>query len=88
MIYCMDSCYCIIKIINNHKIACFIFRKKTVYFHDYPICLTAYNYSSINQLMIQHDYINLLSIQHIQYISKELYKANLCLLLSQTYIQS
>nr|YP_010195913.1 hypothetical protein LK221_pgp142 [Gracilaria bursa-pastoris]UAD83310.1 hypothetical protein [Gracilaria bursa-pastoris] len=88
IIYLMDSYYCLIKIINNHKIACFILPQNTFYFYDYPICLTAYNYSSINQLMIQHDYINLLSIQHIQYISKELYKANLCLLLSQIYIQS
>nr|YP_009732428.1 hypothetical protein [Gracilaria textorii]QHS71004.1 hypothetical protein [Gracilaria textorii] len=84
----MDSCYCLIKIINNHKIACFIVQKSAFCFYDYPICLTAYNYSSISQLMTQHDCINLLSIQHIQYISKELYKANLCLLLSQTYIQS
>nr|YP_010197962.1 hypothetical protein LK227_pgp140 [Gracilaria multipartita]UAD86378.1 hypothetical protein [Gracilaria multipartita] len=88
IIYLMDSYYCLIKIVNNHKIACFIFPQKTFDFCDYPICLTAYNYSSINQLMIQHDYIDLLSIQHIQYISNELYKANLCLLLSQTYIQS
>nr|YP_009732165.1 hypothetical protein [Gracilaria spinulosa]QHS70801.1 hypothetical protein [Gracilaria spinulosa] len=84
----MDFCYCLVKIINNHKIACFILQKNTFYFHDYPICLTAYNYSLINKLITQHDYINLLSIQHIQYISKELYKANLCLLLSQNYIQS
>nr|UAD87777.1 hypothetical protein [Gracilaria textorii] len=88
IIYLMDSYYCLIKIINNHKIACFIFQEKNCYFRNYPICLTAYNYSAINQLMAQHDCMNLLSIQHIQYISKELYKANLCLLLSQTYIQS
>nr|YP_010195504.1 hypothetical protein LK149_pgp140 [Gracilaria baiana]UAD82901.1 hypothetical protein [Gracilaria baiana] len=88
MIYLMDSSYCIIKIINNHTIACFIFRNNNFDFCGYPICLTAYDYNSINQLMTQHEYINLLSIQHIQYISRELYKANLCLLLSQNYIQS
>nr|YP_009244494.1 hypothetical protein Gchil_081 [Agarophyton chilense]AMK96736.1 hypothetical protein Gchil_081 [Agarophyton chilense]ASP44631.1 hypothetical protein [Agarophyton chilense]UAD84335.1 hypothetical protein [Agarophyton chilense] len=62
--------------------------KKYPHLRDYPICFTSDNYSSIYQLIHQHDYIKLLSIQHIQYISKELYKANLCVLLCQTYIQS
>ncbi|KAI0556339.1 hypothetical protein FGB62_c77 (chloroplast) [Gracilaria domingensis] len=88
IVYSMDSSYCIIKIINHHTIACFVFRNNNLNFCSYPICLTAYDYTSINQLMTQHECINLLSIQHIQYISKELYKANLCLLLSQNYTQS
>nr|YP_009731964.1 hypothetical protein [Gracilaria edulis]QHS70627.1 hypothetical protein [Gracilaria edulis]UAD85558.1 hypothetical protein [Gracilaria edulis] len=40
------------------------------------------------QLVGKHDYIKSFSLQHIQYISKELYKANLCLLLNQVYVQN
>nr|YP_009019686.1 hypothetical protein [Gracilaria salicornia]AHH24654.1 hypothetical protein [Gracilaria salicornia] len=84
----MDSSYCLIQIVDHYKIVCCFFQKTNCYCCDYPICFTAYNYGSINKLMTQHNYIYLLSIQHIQYISKELYKANLCLLLSQNYIQN
>nr|YP_009509243.1 hypothetical protein [Gracilaria vermiculophylla]AXI96893.1 hypothetical protein [Gracilaria vermiculophylla]WDZ68041.1 hypothetical protein [Gracilaria vermiculophylla] len=69
------------------KLLVFYF-KKCSHFRDYPVCFTSDNYQSIYTLLNQHDYIELFSIQHIQYLSKELYKANLCLLLSQTYIQS
>nr|YP_010198575.1 hypothetical protein LK037_pgp114 [Gracilaria pacifica]UAD86991.1 hypothetical protein [Gracilaria pacifica] len=88
IMYLMDSYYCLIKVVDNYKIICYCFSKTNSLIRGYPICFTAYNYSLINQLISQHDYINLFSIQHIQYISKELYKANLCLLLSQAYIQS
>nr|YP_010196941.1 hypothetical protein LK099_pgp141 [Crassiphycus corneus]UAD84745.1 hypothetical protein [Crassiphycus corneus] len=84
--YLMDSYYYLIKVIRHYKIVCLL--KKNSGVHEYPICFTAYNYESVNQLINQHDYINLLCILHIQYISKELYKANLCLLLNQIYIQS
>nr|YP_009510811.1 hypothetical protein [Gracilaria gracilis]AXI96484.1 hypothetical protein [Gracilaria gracilis] len=84
----MDSYYCLIKVVDNYKIICCCFPKTNCPIRDYPICFTADNYSLINHLISQHNYINLFSIQHIQYISIELYKANLCLLLSQAYIQS
>nr|YP_063678.1 hypothetical plastid protein [Gracilaria tenuistipitata var. liui]AAT79753.1 hypothetical plastid protein [Gracilaria tenuistipitata var. liui] len=83
----MDSYYCLIQIQYKYKIVCFLL-KKNPNLHNYPICFTSDNYHLIYQLIHQHDYIKLLSIEHIQYISKELYKANLCVLLRQTYIQS
>nr|YP_010198953.1 hypothetical protein LK147_pgp138 [Hydropuntia urvillei]UAD88402.1 hypothetical protein [Hydropuntia urvillei] len=52
------------------------------------MCFTANDYILICQLINQHDCIKLFSVQHIQYIFKELYKANLCLLLNQIYVQS
>nr|YP_009510402.1 hypothetical protein [Gracilaria caudata]AXI96075.1 hypothetical protein [Gracilaria caudata] len=82
----MDSYYSLIKVIHHYKIVCLLKTKSCVY--EYPVCFTADNYNSVNQLINQHDYINLFSIVHIQYISKELYKANLCLMLNQIYIQS
>nr|YP_010199359.1 hypothetical protein LK036_pgp148 [Gracilariopsis tenuifrons]UAD89217.1 hypothetical protein [Gracilariopsis tenuifrons] len=85
----MDAFYCSIKIVSNYKIICslFVYNKKGD-FYNYPICFTAKNDNIMYSLMIQHDLIQLLSLNHIFYISKEVYKANLCLLLNQFYIQS
>nr|YP_009511220.1 hypothetical protein [Gracilariopsis longissima]AXI97097.1 hypothetical protein [Gracilariopsis longissima] len=85
----MDTFYSSIKIVPNYKIICslFVYNTKSN-FSDYPICFTAKNDTIMYSLMIQHDLIQLLSLNHIFYISKEIYKANLCLLLNQFYIQS
>nr|YP_010196736.1 hypothetical protein LKZ11_pgp143 [Gracilaria cliftonii]UAD84540.1 hypothetical protein [Gracilaria cliftonii] len=83
----MDSHYCLIKVTSHNKIICLLIKKNPC-ICEYPICFTASNYNLVNKLINQHHYSNLLSISHIQYISKELYKANLCLLLNQIYIQS
>nr|UAD84134.1 hypothetical protein [Gracilaria changii] len=86
-IFSMESNYCLIQITDYYKINCLLI-KKNISIQQYPICFTGYNYDLISQLIKQHDYGNSLSISHISYIFKELYKANLCLLLNQVYIQS
>nr|YP_009497928.1 orf83 [Gracilaria changii]ART65192.1 orf83 [Gracilaria changii] len=83
----MESNYCLIQITDDYKINCLLI-KKNMSIYQYPICFTGYNYDLINQLIKQHDCGNSLSISHIKYIFKEVYKANLCLLLNQIYIQS
>nr|YP_009237725.1 hypothetical protein [Gracilariopsis lemaneiformis]YP_009294670.1 hypothetical protein Gch_071 [Gracilariopsis chorda]AJO68552.1 hypothetical protein [Gracilariopsis lemaneiformis]AML79823.1 hypothetical protein [Gracilariopsis lemaneiformis]AOM66930.1 hypothetical protein Gch_071 [Gracilariopsis chorda] len=85
----MDTFYFSIKIVSNYKIICSLFfYNKKYHFNNYPICFTAKNDSIMYILMAQHDLIKLLSLNHIFYISKEIYKAHLCLSLNQFYIQS
>nr|YP_009500314.1 hypothetical protein [Gracilariopsis heteroclada]AXE43476.1 hypothetical protein [Gracilariopsis heteroclada] len=85
----MDIFYFSIRIVSNYKIICSLFfDNKQYYFNNYPICFTAKNDTIMYNLMAQHDLVKLLSLNHIFYLSKEIYKANLCLLLNQCYIQS
>jgi len=89
----MDNFYCLIKIINNtEKIEIYCFRhfikisdNKT--FNSYPLCFTAYDFNSIFLLLSLHYLLNLLSLPHILYLGKELFKAELALFSEQIYIQ-
>lgn len=63
-----------------------------MYYYDdsisgYPVCFTSYQSVSIYKLLYLYNDFSNLSITHLLYIAKELYKAELSLYFKQIYIQ-
>ncbi len=89
----MDNTYCIIRNIYNKKIELCIYdiienniNINTIYL-KYPICCTASNTRQLFHLLNLIEKVAFLSPQHILYIGKELYKAEISVLIHQKYIQ-
>lgn len=90
----MDSFYCLVRIPLNEKISLYcIYNNDTLnlrvktYSLSYPICFTAESSEKIILLLSRHSIFTLFSINHALYLGKELYKAELSLLLKQYYLQ-
>lgn len=91
----MDSFYCIVRIILNKKLSLFCFnysssvwmgqKIKRMY---YPICFSAKSSTTIIKLFSLHSCYKIMSMNHALYLGKELYKAELSLILHQVYIQN
>lgn len=91
----MDSFYCLVRIIFNKKLSLYCFssncnlninKKDNILI--YPICFTSKSASKALHLFSLHNISYLFSIQHIGYVSIELYKAELTIMLNQIYIQN
>nr|YP_009295817.1 hypothetical protein Schim_071 [Schimmelmannia schousboei]AOM64752.1 hypothetical protein Schim_071 [Schimmelmannia schousboei] len=84
----MDNSYCLIRVSINQKIVLYYFdNNQKVKNINYPICFTSYSANLIYRLLSIHNCFQLCSISHILYMSQELYKAELCLIFNQNYIQ-
>ena len=85
----MDYLYSLIKIKNKTgKIEVyFINMNNNQKSNIYPLCFTAYNVNSIFLLLSLHDILLSLSVLHTLYLGKELFKAEISLIIGQQYIQ-
>nr|YP_009295358.1 hypothetical protein BI108_pgp037 [Dasya binghamiae]AOH77370.1 hypothetical protein [Dasya binghamiae] len=88
----MDKFYCLIRVIKKKRIELYCFRRlnnidDNSFIYTYPICFTANSFKTITYLFNLHNIINMLSINHILYLGKELFKAELSLFSHQIYIQ-
>lgn len=85
----IDNNYCVITVKNN-LIVCSYFRFSENNFDQY----SQINFSSpsadlLFDLMNEHNYLSqFISLGHALYLGKEIYKAELALILLQVYIQS
>lgn len=91
----MDSFYCLVRIILNKTISlycislnCNINVSKKDDILIYPTCFTSKSAYKTLYLVSLHNISSLFSIQHIGYVSIELYKAELTIILNQIYIQN
>nr|YP_009546554.1 hypothetical protein [Gelidium kathyanniae]AYO27902.1 hypothetical protein [Gelidium kathyanniae] len=81
----IDQKYCLIRATQKDQ-------QIIMYYYDhsisnYPICFTSYQSVLIYKLIYLYDGFSILSIFHLLYIAKELYKAELSLYFKQVYIQ-
>ena len=77
----MDEIYFLIRVTLDKTIEVYL------YSNYYPLCLTANKANTIIKLLILNESIKNLSITHIFYLSKELIKAEIAILLGQKFIQ-
>lgn len=83
----LNNCHCIIKI-RRGTIFLSYFRPEIYLNKCYIINFKGYSPKQIFDLINLHSIvINSISISHALYLGKELYKAHLCILFGQTYIQ-
>nr|WCH58140.1 hypothetical protein [Cystoclonium purpureum f. stellatum] len=82
----MDNSYCLIRLNVNINISLYFFYVDNNV-SQYPICITACQSDILYYLMSLHNSFRNLSINHYLYLGKELYKAELSLILKQKYIQ-
>ena len=83
----MNDNYCLIRLTEDLNISLYFFYVKNR-FMIYPVCITSNKSEMIYSLMSLHNYFSYLSIGHVAYLGKELYKAELALIFDQEYIQS
>nr|YP_009295713.1 conserved hypothetical plastid protein [Mastocarpus papillatus]AOL58197.1 conserved hypothetical plastid protein [Mastocarpus papillatus] len=83
----MDNCYCLIRLVFRKHISLYCFQQKSQTF-NYPICFTAYNTDILFKLIFVYVVAKNISLSHCLYLGRELYKAELCLILGQEYIQN
>lgn len=86
----IDNVYCLIKIIQKKFIELYIIKSKVIvnnHAYNYPLCFIGINCNLILKLLSLHDNLSLLSFNHALYIGKELYKAEISLIINQIYIQ-
>ena len=91
----MDSFYCLVRTILNKQLSLYcvstncslnINQKDDLLI--YPICFTSKSAHKTLYLLSLHNISSFFSIQHISYVSIELYKAELTIMLNQIYIQN
>ena len=77
--------YCIIRTISKLDIILMLYYNQS--YSNYPTCFTTNSANSTFRLICLCDCFNNLSISHILYLSKELYKAELTVYMKQKYVQ-
>lgn len=91
----MDSFYCLVRTILNKQLSLYcvnlncnlnINKKDDVL--TYPTCFTSKSAYKTLYLLSLHNISSFFSIEHISYVSIELYKAELTIMLNQIYIQN
>lgn len=90
----MDPFYCLVRIILNKQLSLYCFNynfsvniDQKILKISYPLCFTAKSSKNILKLFSLHPCYNLISTNHAFYLAIELYKAELCLVLHQSYTQ-
>lgn len=85
----IDSSYCVITVKNN-LIICSYFRfSENNSDQYYQINFSSNSADLLFDLINEHDYLSqLISLGHALYLGKEIYKAELTLILLQVYVQS
>jgi len=90
----MDLFYCLIRVVFHKKIAIYFVVRKDQFnssnqccINLYPTCFTAYSANSLIKLLSLHECFSISSIEHLLYLGKELYKAEIALIFNQIYIQ-
>jgi len=91
----MDSLYCLVRIILNKKFSlyclnlnCNLNVNKKDNILIYPTCFTSKSAYKTLYLLSLHNMSSFFSMQHISYVSIELYKAELTTTFNQMYIQN
>lgn len=77
--------YCIIK--TFYEVGIILMVCYNCRYTNYPTYFTVNNCSSAYRLICLYDYFNNLSVSHLLYLSKELYKAEIAIYMKQNYIQ-
>lgn len=83
----MDDSYCTIQLIDNVDISLYFFLLRS-HTSNHPICITSAKAETIYYLISLHKSFSGLSLSHYLYLGRELYKAELCLILEQNYVQN
>nr|AOM64551.1 hypothetical protein Riqu_072 [Riquetophycus sp.] len=83
----MDNYYCLIRT-KSLNINLYFFSCRFDSTNQYPICLTSNSSNKIYELMKYHNKFLNLSLTHLLYLGRELYKAELAIQIGQLYIQN
>nr|YP_009244093.1 hypothetical protein Gele_080 [Gelidium elegans]AMK96335.1 hypothetical protein Gele_080 [Gelidium elegans] len=81
----MDQKYCLIRATQKNRQIIMYYYDKSI--SGYPVCFISYQSALIYRLLDLYNDSSNLSITHLLYIAKELYKAELSLYFKQVYIQ-
>lgn len=88
----IDNNYFTIKIVEQHylEVRYFYYDLYEYKLQNYPVCfiIKFSNLDKIYSLLSVFIFTRLCSTQHKMYLGKELYKAKICILLNQPYVQS
>nr|YP_009391408.1 hypothetical protein [Platysiphonia delicata]ARW59552.1 hypothetical protein [Platysiphonia delicata] len=84
----MDSSYFLIRVTEKNKIEVYYIKsKKDIFIYNYPICFIGCNIKIIYSIINLYEFSNSLSIVHLLYLGKELFKIEISSFTLQDYVQ-